>query len=84
MGWREDRKEYATASLKEYPTKLCHGLADLAGVWLQKRLGSCGNFSFGTDEEAMCEFVQYTKELVRGFNISAGRGADHHVPRNFN
>ena len=37
MGWREDKKEYATASLKEYPVKLCQGLADLAGVWLQKR-----------------------------------------------
>ena len=84
MGWRDDKKEYATASLKEYAKKLCHGLADLAGVWLQKRIQSSGNFSSGTDDDAMNEFVQYTKELVRGFNISAGRGADHHVPRNFN
>lgn len=84
MGWREDKKEYATASLKEYPVKLRQGLADLAGVWLQKLFGSSGHFSSGTDDEAMGEFVQYTKELARGFNISAGRGADHHVPRNFN
>ena len=84
MGWREDKKEYATASLKEYPRQLCQGLADLAGVWLQKRLHSSGHFSSGTDDDAMDEFVQYTRELVRGFNISAGRGADHHVPRNFN
>ena len=84
MGWREDKKEYATASLKEYPVKLCHGLADLAGLWLQKRFGSSAHFSSGADEEAMGEFVQYTKELAQGFNISAGRGADHHVPRHFN
>ena len=84
MGWREDKKEYATASLKEYPVKLCHGLADLAGLWLQKRFGSSAHFSSGGDEEAMGEFVQYTKELAQGFNISAGRGADHHVPRHFN
>ena len=82
MGWCEEKQEYATASLKEYPPQLCKGLASLAGYWIEMRFRS--SFSTGMDEEAMSEFLLFSRELARGFNTSAARGADLHIPKNFN
>ena len=82
MGWNAERHEYATASLKEYPPQLCKALAGLAGVWMSRRTTS--SFSSGMNEEAMSEFLLFSKELAQGFNSDVGRGADLHIPRSFN
>ena len=76
MCWDDQRKEYATASLKTYPAALCHGLADLARLWMHKR----ASFSTGVAEGPMRDFVQFTEDLSRGFNQEVGRGADLYIP----
>ena len=76
MGWDDQHKEYATAGLKTYPEALCHGLADLAGLWMRKR----ASFSTGVAEGPMRDFEQFSEDLSRGFNQEVGRGADLYIP----
>ncbi len=74
MGWRSEKKEYATASLKTYPAGLCKGLAMLAQSWMDNYGGVVEDFPV-----PMERFVAWTSELQRSFNLSVVRGADYHV-----
>ena len=74
MGWRKEKREYATASLKTYPAGLCNGLAMLAQSWMDNYGGVVEDFHV-----PMERFVAWTSELQRNFNLSVVRGADYHT-----
>ena len=65
-------REFATASLKEYPQLLCQGLADVVEHWCRKytcerRVGS---------PDVMHDFLHYSTCLRQSLNEDAQRGPD--------
>ena len=74
MGWNEERREFETAGLKNYPPNLCLALAKLAEKWLATYVDQ----KMDLTAVPMDEFVKYTESLAQGFNTEAVRGADCH------
>ena len=71
MGYNSDTREYSTASLKEYPSALCAGIANLSFLW-------CSRFvrEPNITSAAMGPFLSYSAQLQRHLNQDAQRGAD--------
>ena len=65
-------REFATASLKEYPPLLCEGLAELAAEWCRKYIHepTIGN------AHTMDDFLLYSTCLRQSLNEDAMRGPD--------
>lgn len=71
MGYSKESKEYATASLKEYPPDLCSGLALVVEHWCRKYYHSPTLAS-----TSMPQFLEYTACLRQHLNMDAQRGPD--------
>ena len=73
MGWDDESREYATASLKSYPPDLCSALSHLAQCWLDRYA-----HKFVDPVPLPDAFARFTEELNRAFNLLVDRGADYH------
>ena len=71
MGYSKEKREYATAALKEYPPELCSGLALLVEHWCWKYYQSPT-----IPSSAMQSFLEYTVNLRQHLNEEAQRGPD--------
>ncbi len=67
--------EYATASLKNYPTGLCRALSYTLSRWL-KTHAKHSEFSLPSDHADLRDFSEYVQTLLINFNFAAQRGAD--------
>ena len=65
-------REFATASLKEYPQLLCQGLADVVEHWCRKY--TCEPTVGSPD--VMHDFLHYSTCLRQSLNEDAQRGPD--------
>ena len=67
--------EYATASLKNYPTGLCRALSYTLSQWLTTH-AKHSDVVLPSDHADLREFSEYVQHLLINFNFAAQRGAD--------
>ena len=67
-------------SFRGITPQLCRGLAHLGFVWPHLYVQGFSDLTF----VPMHQFLEYTVELQRNFNLDVTRGADHHRSEAFN